>query len=56
MDLANCTRMLALAPNGSGIAEGGKQKAQIPQYVSRRFWQYHVSGSCRIINDKTKIE
>ena len=44
----------AIVGNGSGIAEGGKQKARIPQYMSCRFWQYHVCGSWRIINYKTK--
>ena len=42
----------AIVGNGSGIAEGGKQKARIPQYMSCRFWQYHVCGSWRLINDK----
>lgn len=41
----NIITFIALAYNGSGIAEGGKQKARIPQYMSCRFWQYHVSGS-----------
>ena len=26
-----------------------KKKSPIPQYVSCRFWQYHVSGSVRLI-------
>lgn len=32
------------------LPKAAKQKAPIPQYVSCRFWQYHVSGSWRVIS------